>query len=784
MGHNLKTTPPMNVTPIDALSKPLKAVRETVELQFSGLLEKMFDNADDTLFELAYKSAGSDDQATYFDAMREVRIKRTLMEKTFVEALHDGFQNLQKPDNIHKNNDLSEEVEASSLSLVQDDELEETLALKDISSRLMSQHDTLIVQLSEGIDSLVTLKKITAANNPIAPQSICVDFQQACAVLDLNINGKLVVYNLLDKFVLAQMGDIYEAANNTLNDLGINTDLKKRRHTVKKDQPRNPQKSDHQSKESSNKKEQDESKEQAEVFNFLRELLNESRAVSSSRTGSLRVAENGPALTNYEVAELLSSLQQQRKQTEVDDQAVTQPLNIRDALGNLISKQKDLPSQAIGRIDDDVINLISMLFEFILDDHHLPTPMKALIARLQIPMLKVAILDNTFFSRGGHPARRLLNELSTAAIGWNEAVDIKRDSLYKKVDWVVATVLKEFDANLDLFPMLLEEFTTFVASEQRRSELIEQRTRDAEEGLAKSKRAKAVVGKTLNELAAGKKLPPIVIQILRDGWSNYMFLVYVKEGDESIAWQEAVLVVKDLIWSVDGKKTESERRTLFLKKIPSLLVRLRRGLSEISFNKIKMRNLLMELEAEHLKCFDQDQPEASDQKPANALETDSSRVGHDKDISSGIKVGESLQQDEVAEITSDENQSDLKSENAESTVVNNSALIIDHEELEIIEDAKEDLDNRQTQILSNMGVGTWVELILDDSRKTRAKLAAIIRSTGKYIFVNRVGMKIAETTQTQLLADVENGVITILDSAMLFDRALESVIGHLREMKN
>jgi hypothetical protein len=67
-----------------------------------------------------------------------------------------------------------------------------------------------------------------------------------------------------------------------------------------------------------------------------------------------------------------------------------------------------------------VINLIAMVFECILEDRNVPDSLKALIARLQIPMLKVAVLDKSFFSRTSHPARRLLNEIAEAAMGWGD----------------------------------------------------------------------------------------------------------------------------------------------------------------------------------------------------------------------------------------------------------------------------------------------------------------------------------------------------------------------------
>ena len=87
-------------------------------------------------------------------------------------------------------------------------------------------------------------------------------------------------------------------------------------------------------------------------------------------------------------------------------------------------------------------------------------------------------------------------------------------------------------------------------------------------------------------------------------------------------------------------------------------------------------------------------------------------------------------------------------------------------------------------MVDSMAVGAWVEFINDKQEKSRCKLAVIIRGTDKYIFVNRVGIKVAEYTRSSLIEAAKKGVISMLDNALLFDRALESVIGHLREMKD
>ena len=68
-------------------------------------------------------------------------------------------------------------------------------------------------------------------------------------------------------------------------------------------------------------------------------------------------------------------------------------------------------------------------------------------------------------------------------------------------------------------------------------------------------------------------------------------------------------------------------------------------------------------------------------------------------------------------------------------------------------------------------VGSWVEIQEDAEHKLRCKLAAVIRPTGRYIFVNRTGMKVLERTRMGLAVEFRRQAVRLLDDALLFDRA-------------
>ncbi|RYZ89997.1 MAG: DUF1631 family protein, partial [Moraxellaceae bacterium] len=106
-------------------------------------------------------------------------------------------------------------------------------------------------------------------------------------------------------------------------------------------------------------------------------------------------------------------------------------------------------------------------------------------------------------------------------------------------------------------------------------------------------------------------------------------------------------------------------------------------------------------------------------------------------------------------------------------------FVITSEPAKPIEDSLPEGDQHLV-LVGNITQGSWFEMQSDDGQKFRCRLAAIIRATGKYIFVNRSGMKVAEETRMTLAMALKSGRLQVLDDGMLFDRALEAVIGNLR----
>lgn len=744
-------------SPVGRLPVALIQVRDKAAQQLKQALQALFDNADDTLFQMADRATSNAEQNAFFEAMRDLRLKRKSIERGFLQKVFETFSNLNQYE-IGRAPQL-DAVSFESLSLVQNDDLEESVAQDTMVSKVMSRDAVALGHLTTRINTLVS-KKIDDRTNPLGPRALCEAFLDACRSLGVEIKVKLIIFKLFDKYVLTELDQLYAEANQLLITAGVLPELKSA-PPARRPQGRTPgaARSAVAGGDAAGVVADMASEEVQEVFGALQALLSEVRGSGLPRR---EVPADAVPITSNDLMRLLSHLQQHLSAQKVDD------IDVRFQLDSLLTRAsaKSGRSRVVGQVDDDVINLVSMLFEFILDDRSLPDSLKALIGRLQIPMLKVAVLDKTFFSRGSHPARRLLNEIASAAMGWSEQDDLQRDVLYQRIEQVVLRLLNDFVDDPGIFSDLLSDFLAYTGDERRRSELLEQRTRDAEEGRAKAELARQQVEQALNERLLGRTLPEVVVRLLQEAWSKVMLLTCLKHGAESEEWRATLATMDDLIWSVEPHEAPEARMRL-LELVPGLLKSLREGLTSAAFDPFSTSEFFSQLESLHVQAFQRFKRPEPEPVVADVAEPDAPIAA---DAALIVDLPE-LELEAAAEAP------------AMVEVVEEIILLAPGESRAPEPEASLPEGDEALDQVDNLRVGSWVEFQEDEDHKVRCKLAAIIKPTGKYIFVNRTGMKVLEKTRMGLAVEFRRGAIRLLDDALLFDRALESVIGNLRKLK-
>lgn len=760
----------------DRLGDLLKSVRGTALKRLQGLVATLFENVDDALFDLAEKAENNTIQTQYFDGMREVRKKRPLVERLFQEQLGKAFNDFA----AGKLQPVKLEPAPSSsgggdLSLVDDSELEESLAVASTVAKAENRLARPLFAVNQRLAVILGGAKVEDANNPIAPAPLCQAFRNAMREMDLNLQTKLIIYKLFDRYVMAGLDALYEEINTLLIQAGV---LPQIRHTVPGaghgyrpppaagvvapsagtsvgpvvDAGYGVYPSAYDSATA---------QLQSELYNTVRALLAQRRAAVGERPEYPAAA--APTMPVVAATELLSALTllqnqalmaQSQAHTAVDAaqtvadaaQAVQQ---IKEALLEQAGKFHGAERARVTGADEDTIDLVGMLFEFILQDRNLPAQMQALLGRLQIPFLKVAILDKHLFAQKTHPARQLLDLLAEAAMGWSEESD-RDHRLYDKVKQTVESLLKDFDNDLTVFERAREDFAKFLEANKKRAELAEQRAAEATRGREKLHAARRTAAREILKRVENRQLPDIIYNVLTRPWANYLVLTLLRQGEQSDEWRQALKFADEFVWSAEAKQTDADR-TRLKGLLPALEKSLRHGLATVAYHENDVKQLMLELNAFYRGLLQGEAPTLAAEAPAASKAAESEPPFEIVGRAAPAAASESP----IEEIT-------LR-------------------EAEESPETSYDADDECLRQAKEMKVGTWVEFTDPTTgRKERAKLSWISPISSKYLFVNRKGLKVSDKTVFALAAEIRRGHAVILEEVPLFDRALDAIVERLK----
>ncbi len=811
--HTNRSSHVQNETPMNQrLSKlpaSIQLIHDLSHTQFKSAIQNLFDHVDDSLFELADKAESNLEQNVFFESMREIRIHRRDMERSFLLNLDTHFVDVLSG----CESDSSVEVDAEGvgvddLSLVGKDELEEFVAVDSLVKKAWIKNKSALRLLGDRLNTVVAIG-LLETNNPLTPRSITDSFVDASSVLKVDIKAKLVLFKLFDRYVIQELPNVLKVVNQSLTDQGISAPKPSMRSRASRTQNTGSHNVVKSNNEANVKNEAATVPDAAALYDTLQTLL-QSQPQQESPTDFSDTAYANNASNDYAVTEVsfalinaLSQIQQQQVQQGSSLNAARsgdlQPSllsssNIKTAI------QSATGESLVDERSQDVMKLVDMLFSFILEDENLPDPIKLLLARLQIPFIKVALADDDFFKKEGHPARRLLNEMAMASIGWSgDNGAQKRDPLLTKIESTVARVLEEFDTNFELFTLLLTDFIAFIEKERRRVLLFEKRAIDAEAGKAKSEIGRKEVDKKLDELIRGKDIPETFKEFVKGPWSNILFLIYMRQGPESKQWTNALNIASELVWSALPIENDLHKNKL-TSLLPRMDAALKKSLESISFNPAKQKQFLGSFHEHYRELFS-----LYDQKPdEESLDIDSDVIvdditeTHEANIEAitdkpDAKVSPAVQ----AEVTVDERVE--KEQEALSEPAIDKPEVDSAKDGMVEEPLQQEVNHQESSpqvaqepqkaeaqyinLVDNFTVGMWLEKQEDDVVSYRCRLAAVIRGAGKYIFVNRAGVKVAEETRETLALQLQQGKLKTLDDGMLFDRALESVITNLRSPK-
>ncbi len=274
----------------------------------------------------------------------------------------------------------------------------------------------------------------------------------------------------------------------------------------------------------------------------------------------------------------------------VQGAAVTAPA----LLEPLQQHKQALKKAAATPVERATIEIVALLFQSILTEERLPPSVRVWFARLQMPVLRVAVSEPDFFATIDHPARRLIDRMGACVMGFDSTVRAAGDALEQEIKRIVQVVEAYPDTGRRVFQTVLIEFEKF----------LERYFKDTNEASRKGvslaqqveQREEKAIQYTI-ELRRMLENVPVqegVRQFLFQVWADVLAMTALKTGAQSEQTKTMKRAAGDLIWSAGAKVTRDERAEV-IRRLPPLLKTLRDGMAFAGYTPQRQDERIAEL---------------------------------------------------------------------------------------------------------------------------------------------------------------------------------------------
>ncbi|PPE75213.1 hypothetical protein C3942_05935 [Solimonas fluminis] len=542
-------------------------LRELRGLVMRGLgerLGRMFNGADDLLFDMSERAANNDQQRVYFDTMRAIRLGRARIAEQYETRIRESFDTLRAQ--VGGEQADPGEIDFENLALLESEDLEESIALSNMSGRAESAYQNALFELEKRLEWLGKHSPLQLPLTAIGPTGFCDAFRASLKVLEIEFSIKLVLYKLYERLVIGDLGPLYGEILGLFDRFGI--------HPEKKAAPRKPNPA-------------------------MAGVGGAAAAAAAAASGLPPVGSPGPLPSLDE--QTLGLLQQFGTQFPglggmVPGAglggAAMGPLGgaggvggagggygnssyAGAVLGNAYADAmlaSELMSAARGQSVQGLdpghawamtqrAGLVGRMFNEIVADPNLPRGVTGAMEDLRFPVIKTALSDVSFFSDPQHPVRSLINDLASMAASTRAggAPAVQRfEELARKVK-------QQFDLNAETVRPKAREAAPLEESDIERF-LDQQIAQGRERRQAIVEKVRKVVSQELELNTLTQPVPETLEPLLRSGWGPMMAMRLLRHGHDSELWRAGMELLHRVLFALNPKspnaRSAAEREAL------------------------------------------------------------------------------------------------------------------------------------------------------------------------------------------------------------------------------
>jgi hypothetical protein len=242
----------------------------------------------------------------------------------------------------------------------------------------------------------------------------------------------------------------------------------------------------------------------------------------------------------------------------------------------LRARTAELKSKATSSNEKAIIEIVALMFQAILAEERIPATVRVWFARLQMPVLRVALAEPEFFGTLQHPARQLIDRMGSCVMGF-DASGVQGSAMEAEIRRVVQVIEQYPETGRRVFQLVLDEFLKFLSrylTEKGPTQRLVSVAQQVEQKETLTIQYTIELRNMLNKIKVRDEIREFLFKV----WAEVLAVAALRQG----AQHEETLALKrtatDLLWAASAKPNREERARV-IRDLPQILQRLRHGMT-------------------------------------------------------------------------------------------------------------------------------------------------------------------------------------------------------------
>ena len=251
--------------------------------------------------------------------------------------------------------------------------------------------------------------------------------------------------------------------------------------------------------------------------------------------------------------------------------------------GALREQSSELKKKAATRSEKATIEVVALMFQSILTEERIPPAMRVWFARLQMPVLRVALAEPAFFGALDHPARQLIDRMGSCVMGFN-AGDVGGSALEAEIKRIVQVIEQYPETGRQVFEVVYGEFEQFLArflTGREATQKVVSVAQQVEQKETLTIQYTIEMRKLLKDMPVSDEIRSFLFKV----WAEVLAVAAVRQGLQHAETVTLRKTAADLVWAASAKPNRSDR-TRVIQDLPQLLQRLRAGMTLLGLSAV------------------------------------------------------------------------------------------------------------------------------------------------------------------------------------------------------